>query len=568
MACLTPRLGRSIAPLVFALILSSSCLAQCLAWDHGFWPPPQGNGFTGPGQATVHALRVFDDGTGPALYAGGSFDAAGSVPAQNIARWNGFQWSAVGSPPESMAGGVNALTIFDEGAGPRLFAAGYFRMSHCGASKIARFDGTTWSALTNDIISYYPGPGIAALVVHDDGNGRALYAGGSFWFMTGQGLMLLVTRWDGTQYSQVGNELGPLPGSAPSIHALADFDAGAGAELYAGGEAFGINGSDAHGFVKWDGTHWNIVGGGVDGLVSALDSFDDGSGPALYVGGLFQSAGGLAVANIARWNGSQWSAVGAGLPSAAGTSFGGVHALTVFDDGSGPALYAAGAIAGGVSKWDGNAWTPLMSSYTGPWMDEGFRSLASFDDGLGTGLFAGGGFTTIGTLPSSAIGEWHGCTSSPGYFCAGDGGEIDCPCSNNGLAGRGCDNSAATGGAQLSVAGTTNPDTLVISILGEVGSSTTVVMQGDLSLGFVPFGDGLRCVGGHLRRLYVAAASGGALSVPGPGDPSISARSAALGDPLTAGAVRFYQAQYRDPVAGFCVSGATFNATNAVRMVW
>jgi hypothetical protein len=45
----------------------------------------------------VEALAVFHDGGGAALYAGGSFTTAGGIPAANIARWNGTTWSALGS---------------------------------------------------------------------------------------------------------------------------------------------------------------------------------------------------------------------------------------------------------------------------------------------------------------------------------------------------------------------------------------------------------------------------------------------------------------------------------------
>jgi hypothetical protein len=35
----------------------------------------------------VNALTVFDDGSGPALVAGGQFTTAGGVPANRIAQW-------------------------------------------------------------------------------------------------------------------------------------------------------------------------------------------------------------------------------------------------------------------------------------------------------------------------------------------------------------------------------------------------------------------------------------------------------------------------------------------------
>lgn len=155
-------------------------------------------------------------------------------------------------------------------------------------------------------------------------------------------------------------------------------------------------------------------------------------------------------------------------------------------------------------------------------------------------------------------------------FCAGDGSVADCPCSNNGSPGHGCNNSVATGGARLDAAGTTNPDTVVLLVSGELPSALTLFVQADATVSPVHFGDGLRCVGGTLKRLYAKSASTGLASAPGMTDMPITARSAALGDPIGAGETRNYFVYYRDPNATFCPapSGATFNATNAFSIVW
>jgi hypothetical protein len=84
------------------------------------------------------------------------------------------------------------------------------------------------------------------------------------------------------------------------------------------------------------------------------------------------------------------------------------------------------------------------------------------------------------------------------------------------------------------------------------------------------FGDGVRCVGGTLKRLYSKNAVGGVVSAPGPGDPSISSRSATLGDPIAPGSSRSYQVYYRDPNLAFCPSpmGDAWNVSSANRVVW
>jgi hypothetical protein len=158
-------------------------------------------------------------------------------------------------------------------------------------------------------------------------------------------------------------------------------------------------------------------------------------------------------------------------------------------------------------------------------------------------------------------------------FCFGDGTGGACPCANTGATDRGCQNSAGTGGADLAFSGTTSPDTIVLSASEELPHPLSLFLQGNTLLSpAVAFGDGLRCTGGLLKRLYVHPASGGSVDAPdfGLGDPPITVRSAALGDPIAPGSTRYYQTYYRDPSPTFCPAptGNTFNATNGLVIVW
>jgi hypothetical protein len=159
------------------------------------------------------------------------------------------------------------------------------------------------------------------------------------------------------------------------------------------------------------------------------------------------------------------------------------------------------------------------------------------------------------------------------YCTPGLSGVIPCPCANPPAGpGRGCDNSALTGGA--SIAGSGSPslasDSLVLTTANQRPTGTSIVLQGTVSVGAgVAFGQGVRCVGGALKRLYVHTAAGGSISAPSGSDPSISARSAALGDPIATGQHRYYTVYYRDPfVLGGCDPLATFNATNGLDVAW
>src|SRR5437762_664649 len=91
---------------------------------------------------SVYALAVF----GNDLYAGGGFTTAGGIAA-NIAKWDGSSWSALGSCVRGGQGGfgnVLALAASDS----NVYAGGDFtKAGGSAASFIAKWDGSSWSAL-------------------------------------------------------------------------------------------------------------------------------------------------------------------------------------------------------------------------------------------------------------------------------------------------------------------------------------------------------------------------------------------------------------------------------------
>src|SRR5207237_7983463 len=119
-------------------------------YDGSAWSP-LGAGVNG----RIGALIVFDDsrGGGPELYAAGKFDLAGGIPAANIARWNGAAWSAVGSGLPSAQPNdytVLSLAVYDDGlgAGPALYAGGRFEAAGgATAPGLAKWDGAVWTPI-------------------------------------------------------------------------------------------------------------------------------------------------------------------------------------------------------------------------------------------------------------------------------------------------------------------------------------------------------------------------------------------------------------------------------------
>jgi hypothetical protein len=272
------------------------------------------------------------------LYAAGTFTAApnGGPPLPRVARWDGTQWSPVGNGFNEI---VNDLAVFDEGQGPRLFAAGKFLIS-AGTStrRMAKWDGVAWTEACGGVTPDSPFTDVFTLHVHDDGAGPALFLGGNF--------------------SHVGNVA-------------------------------------ASRIAKWTGTQVVPLGAGLSNKPFEMTDFDDGSGPKLYVAGNFLQAGGASAPRVARWTGSAWEPCGS-LPEI-------TYALHAYDDGSGAKLYAGGDHSDAMRVWDGNAWQTLATPTAE--FDAPVHALATFlhGDNAWPSLVIGGTFREGGSLPSDFL---------------------------------------------------------------------------------------------------------------------------------------------------------------------
>jgi hypothetical protein len=264
-------------------------------WDGVTWSP-LGTGVSGE----VLAMIVHDDGTGPALYVGGLFGSAGGVPGTSrLARWDGNEWSSIGSAN----GPVRSLVSYDHGSGPALYAGGLFtEIGGQAVNRIARWDGVTWSPLGTGVSGE-----VLAMVVHDDGFGSALYVGGVFGSAGGVPDTGHLAVWDGTAWLA-------LP-QTPNDHVrrLLAVNGKDGSWLYVAGSFTEIGDLTAWKIARWNGTEWSGMGDLLDHDIEAMAYYDDGSGPRLYVGGTFAAIGATQASGIAAWDGTTWSPVGRGF---------------------------------------------------------------------------------------------------------------------------------------------------------------------------------------------------------------------------------------------------------------
>jgi hypothetical protein len=540
--------------------IGSTYVWHIAKWSASAWHPlGRGKGLSGP----VSALTTFDDGNGSALYAAGNFDSGNGVDMHYIGRFDGTNWSAL---RDGFNGSVAVLQAFDDGNGPSLFAGGFFTGLWSGGatlSSIARWDGASWSALGAAGL----GGSARAMTVFDDGNGPALYVGGSF---SSAGFVLAnsLARWNGSGWSDVG---GGLTGGSfiAGVNALAVFDDGTGRALYAGGSFTTAGTTPAKHIARWDGQTWSALGSGMDDRVLALTVFDDGRGPALYAGGVFGNAGGTSAFRVARWDGASWSAVGTGL---SGNFQSEVRALGSFDDGtgSGPQLLAGGMFSvpygANLARLAGTQWTQLGTYVTeGVPFDAAVNAFATFDSGSAAGaeLYVGGSFQATGDSASHFIARM-GCVGTTVPFCFGTFSA--CPCFNGDVFGElvGCLNSQ-NNGARLDGTGRVSlaNDTLVLSANG-MTSATALFVQGSATVALGAgshLGDGLTCTGGAIVRLKSKPIVAGASSYPATGELAVSTNGL-----VAAPGMRTYQVMYRDAV-GLCTPN-TFNFTNAVQVGW
>ncbi|SPE50519.1 conserved exported hypothetical protein [Verrucomicrobia bacterium] len=212
-----------------------------------------GSGMNG----TVFALAA----SGTNLYAAGRFTTAGGIPANNIARWDGSAWSALGSGMGGDYPYVYALAV----SGTNLYAGGLFTTAGgVRANNIAKWDGRAWSALGSGMNEYGT---VEALAV----SGTDLYAGGELT-MAGGVPASGVAKWDGHAWSALGEGVEGNRIIALTVN---------GANLDVGGGFNTAGGVVANGIAKWDGNAWSTLGSGMGGDISYVEALAV-SGTDLY----------------------------------------------------------------------------------------------------------------------------------------------------------------------------------------------------------------------------------------------------------------------------------------------
>ena len=395
-------------------LLNGDMISGIAMWDGADWHP-LGKGVSGGWRdGIVYAITTDGDN----IYVGGDFTEAGEIQANNIAKWDGQNWSALG---DGMNADVHAIAV----DGDNVYAGGY-HISEAGGvtvNNIAKWDGQNWSAMGNGVynnnyvfaiaanndtvyaggsfleagedtvnyIAYWDGykwndmdggmSGWVFALEYEDG---LLYAGGSFQEAGGD-TVNNIAQWNGIEWMAVGKGVNSQVFSIVAVNG----------NLYFGGDFRKADTIDAKRIVKWDGQKWNAFAGGFSSRVNAIAV----KGDDVYAGGEFREVDGKEEKYLAQWDGQNWSGLGKIQDQSVD---GEVFAIAI----NGNDVYVGGLFtkAGGdtvnnIAKWDGVNWSAL-----GPGLNGKVTTIV-VDSG---NVYVGGAFSFAGDLPVSRIAKWDG----------------------------------------------------------------------------------------------------------------------------------------------------------------
>lgn len=438
----TPPVGVGIAAtvwngqLVVAVAEAGVPGGSVQTWNGTSW---QLLGTTPSGQTRVLAVHQGQ------LYVGGWFSSFGGVTAQNVARWDGVAWSAVGGGrplgATAMASFQNVLHVATHSGAPNtpgqldvwngttwvpiatandvidalavrvttsitstyLYAAGAFtQWTPAGgvaftAKMVARFSpsANTWTSVGTNlntrcraIVARPTGMLSTELVVMRDGSlnqGGLWRWDGSNWVQlaAGDGKALL---WFAGAYHAGSSTPSRLQNGFWQALRMPTTSPGHASAVIDDGTEIVIGGS--FGLRRGQPGAWNPFGTGPTGSVWRLAR--RANGDLLVVHGT----------EVSRWDGTTW------WPMTPGGANGEVRALLPLPDGqviAGGAFTSIGGVAAAhIARWDGQSWHPLQGGTNAP-----VNALARLPNG---DVVAGGEFTLAGSLIGTAlhVARWDG----------------------------------------------------------------------------------------------------------------------------------------------------------------
>ena len=234
---------------------------------------------------------------GPDVYAGGDFSFAGGAPAENIAVWNSTSnsWSPLGAGVDGIVYDILILN-------GTVYAGGSFETAGgTTVNGIASWNGSNWNALGAGVKRGTRSGMVRTLAAL---NGE-LYVGGRF-DAAGGTTANNIAKWDGTSWSAL-IDAGGNNGVDNTVQVLHVMEGGL---LALGGNFENAGGVSANRVAQWnsDVQEFSAFGPGFNNTVQGLEVYND----TLYASGAFSATGISSISSIARWDGQSWQSLGSG----------------------------------------------------------------------------------------------------------------------------------------------------------------------------------------------------------------------------------------------------------------
>ncbi|MFM9055939.1 MAG: T9SS type A sorting domain-containing protein [Bacteroidota bacterium] len=376
------------------------------------------NGWTLVGNTGGLPVSDFDFDASGNLYVCGNFSSINGVSANGLARFDGTNWTALGSGVNLAAGSVVTAIQCVNGNG---FASGNFnKIGGVSTSGLARWNGSTWSATPTS----------------------GLILGLSSNFCAFNGELYLATVASATGFNGTTRVFKLTPNGLQQLGGVFSSDVRSlrivNNTLTAAGYFTEIAGTPVNNLAAWDGSTWINAGEGLNFVITDIASNGqftlaggDGSLPTdpvdyrhvalkttntwkpaglgmgnwveclrtqgsnTYAAGYFTDAGGVR-SQVVKWNGLDWDTLNGGM------ILGTVRELAVYRD----TLYAGGDFSDPTTfaphyiiRWNGSAWEPVPNG-----VNYRVWALEVYNDEL----YVGGDFSATGTGAANNLAKFDG----------------------------------------------------------------------------------------------------------------------------------------------------------------
>lgn len=344
-------------------------LLNCFAATSQSWQQLSG-GISGT-SSVVGDLEIYNG----KLIVCGRFSSAGSLAVNNIAAWDGNNWSTLGNGLSSETG---RMAVYNND----LYVSGTF--SGIGSSStccVAKWDGISWSSIADSIRS----PGlIYDMAVY---NGSLIVAG-VFTSINGVNANYIAS-WNGSNWNSLGTGLNAIvPYSTNNLF----FNEGIFSllvlnnELYCAGTFTMMGSIPCNNIAKWNGSSWNTMPGIVrNGYTHGYLKIQTFNSELYGTNGPF---------GLSKYDGSSaWNAIKPGLQFC--------NEMCVYDNKliiGGNIMPSAGNY-GAVIAYDGINWDFIGGNNTSNGMNNWVYALKIYSGQL----YAGGNFDQCGGSPSAPL---------------------------------------------------------------------------------------------------------------------------------------------------------------------